>query len=84
MKIVWSQDRLLHALFFSYMQKPPFFFTEASFSYEMFSYILLPMVIFAAGFNLDKHRFFRFGGYIAALGITGTVPRKTLTKNHSN
>lgn len=45
----------------------------ASFSYEMFSYILLPMVIFAAGFNLDKHRFFRFGGYIAALGITGTV-----------
>ena len=40
---------------------------------EMFSYILLPMVIFAAGFNLDKHRFFRFGGYIAALGITGTV-----------
>eukprot|EP00438_Fugacium_kawagutii_P027570 Skav206274 [mRNA] locus=scaffold888:414703:420630:- [translate_table: standard] len=44
-----------------------------SFSYEMFSYILLPMVIFAAGFNLDKHRFFRFGGYIAALGITGTV-----------
>eukprot|EP00434_Breviolum_minutum_P009741 symbB.v1.2.008573.t2/scaffold511.1/size325556/20 len=39
----------------------------------MFSYILLPMVIFAAGFNLDKHRFFRFGGYIAALGITGTV-----------
>lgn len=74
MKIVWSQDRLLHELIF----------TEASFSYEMFSYILLPMVIFAAGFNLDKHRFFRFGGYIAALGITGTVPRKTLTKNHSN
>ncbi len=52
------------------------FVTKASFSYEMFSYMLLPMVIFAAGFNLDKHRFFRFGGYIAALGITGTVPRK--------
>lgn len=45
----------------------------ASFSYEMFSYILLPMVIFAAGFNLDKHHFFRHGGYILALGITGTV-----------
>lgn len=50
-----------------------FYGRAASFSYEMFSYILLPMVIFAAGFNLDKHRFFRFGGYIAALGITGTV-----------
>jgi len=39
----------------------------------MFSYMLLPMVIFAAGFNLDKQKFFRFGGYIFALGITGTV-----------
>ena len=45
----------------------------ASFSYDMFSYMLLPMVIFAAGFNLDKQKFFRFGGYICALGITGTV-----------
>lgn len=45
----------------------------ASFSYEMFSYILLPMVIFAAGFNLDKHHFFRHGGYILALGITGSL-----------
>ena len=25
----------------------------------MFSYMLLPMVIFAAGFNLDKQKFFR-------------------------
>ncbi|CAE7763444.1 NHX4, partial [Symbiodinium pilosum] len=39
----------------------------------MFSYYLLPMVIFAAGFNLDKQKFFRYGGYIFALGITGTV-----------
>ena len=64
-----------------------------SFSYDMFSYILLPMVIFSAGFNLDKHRFFRllsisdkhqptrgFGGYIFALGITGTALRSNVLK----
>ncbi|CAJ1389990.1 unnamed protein product [Effrenium voratum] len=49
------------------------FGTTATFSYDMFSYILLPMVIFAAGFNLDKKKFFRFGGYILALGVSGTV-----------
>jgi len=45
----------------------------ARFSYDMFSYILLPMVIFAAGFNCQKQDMFRFSGYICILGISGTV-----------
>ena len=43
------------------------------FNYELFSYVLLPMVIFGAGFNLQKKDFFRYSSYIVALGTLGTV-----------
>lgn len=43
------------------------------FSYDTFSLFLLPMVIFAAGFNLQKKNFFRYSIYIMTLGVTGTV-----------
>merc|ERR1712023_571518 len=45
----------------------------AQFNFNTFSYFLLPMVIFAAGFNMRKKSFFRYFGYIVTLGVTGTV-----------
>jgi len=45
----------------------------AEFSYSTFSLLLLPMVIFSAGFNLQKGNFFRYSTYIVSLGVTGTV-----------
>jgi len=43
------------------------------FSYSIFSYMVLPCVIFNAGFNLQKKQFFRYSAYILALGVLGTV-----------
>ncbi|CAE8598508.1 unnamed protein product [Polarella glacialis] len=45
----------------------------AVFNYDLFSYGLLPMVIFGAGFNMEKSSFFRYSQYIILLGISGTV-----------
>eukprot|EP00928_Gymnodinium_smaydae_P000562 TRINITY_DN10212_c0_g1_i4.p1 TRINITY_DN10212_c0_g1~~TRINITY_DN10212_c0_g1_i4.p1 ORF type:complete len:623 (-),score=107.14 TRINITY_DN10212_c0_g1_i4:84-1952(-) len=42
------------------------------FSYDMFSYILLPMVIFAMGFNLKRKNFFRYSPFILTFGLAGT------------
>lgn len=46
---------------------------EVVFSYDMFSLFLLPMVIFSAGWNLQKKDFFRHSIYIFTLGVSGTV-----------
>merc|ERR1712216_62241 len=50
-----------------------FFDTVVVFSCNIFSFFLLPMVIFAAGYNLQKKNFFRYSSYIVSLGVLGTV-----------
>ena len=38
----------------------------------MFFYILLPPIIFAEGFNINKERFFKISGYALLYGALGT------------
>ena len=44
-----------------------------SFNEEMFFNIVLPPIIFSAGYNLKKRAFFKYFFYIIAFGIFGTV-----------
>jgi hypothetical protein len=39
---------------------------------QMFFYILLPPIIFAEGFNIEKERFFKIFGYAVLYGALGT------------
>jgi NhaP-type Na+/H+ or K+/H+ antiporter len=43
------------------------------FNYEIFSLIVLPLVILSAGYNLPRKSFFKYIVYIAGLGIGATV-----------
>ena len=44
-----------------------------SFNEEMFFNIVLPPIIFSAGYNLKKRAFFKYFFYIIAFGIFGTI-----------
>ena len=44
-----------------------------NFDETLFFYFLLPPIIFAAGYNMKRRRFFRNLGYIGLYGILGTV-----------
>lgn len=44
-----------------------------NFNDNLFFYGLLPPIIFAAGYNLKKRRFFEYFFYIALYGIFGTL-----------
>jgi len=43
------------------------------FNGEIFFYVCLPPIIFAAGFNMRRRRFFENIGYILTFGIFGTI-----------
>ena len=47
--------------------------TFVTFDDEMFFNIVLPPIIFSAGYNLKKRAFFKYFFYIIAFGIFGTV-----------
>ena len=47
--------------------------TFVKFDDEMFFNIVLPPIIFSAGYNLKKRAFFKYFFYIIAFGIFGTV-----------
>jgi NhaP-type Na+/H+ or K+/H+ antiporter len=46
---------------------------EVSFNGEAFFEFILPPIIFAAGYNLRKEKFFAYFGYISIYAILGTV-----------
>ena len=43
------------------------------FNNELFFYVCLPPIIFAAGFNMRRKRFFDNIGYILLFGVLGTI-----------
>ena len=43
-----------------------------NFNERLFFYVLLPPIIFAAGYNLKKRRFFQYFFYIFLYGVIGT------------
>jgi NhaP-type Na+/H+ or K+/H+ antiporter len=43
------------------------------FNGSVFFYLCLPPIIFAAGFNMRRKRFFENFGYISLFGVIGTV-----------
>ena len=47
--------------------------TFVKFDDEIFFNIVLPPIIFSAGYNLKKRAFFKYFFYIIAFGIFGTV-----------
>ena len=46
---------------------------DLTFDSEIFFYVCLPPIIFAAGFNMRRRRFFENIGYILLFGIFGTI-----------
>jgi NhaP-type Na+/H+ or K+/H+ antiporter len=46
---------------------------DLTFNGEIFFYACLPPIIFAAGFNMRRRRFFENIGYILTFGIFGTI-----------
>lgn len=46
---------------------------DISFDGTIFFYVCLPPIIFAAGFNMRRRRFFANIGYILLFGVLGTV-----------
>ena len=46
---------------------------DLTFDSEIFFYVCLPPIIFAAGFNMRRRRFFENIGYILTFGILGTI-----------
>jgi NhaP-type Na+/H+ or K+/H+ antiporter len=47
--------------------------TPMFFDPDFFFYLVLPPIIFSAGYSLKRKRFFRYGGGIALFGIAGTI-----------
>lgn len=43
------------------------------FSYNVFSFVLLPVVVFSAGVNLRRRGFFKHIAFISLFGIMGTI-----------
>ena len=50
------------------------FFTgkAVQFNNDLFFYLVLPPIIFSAGYNLKRKRFFKYSGYILLFGLVGT------------
>lgn len=46
---------------------------DVTFDGDIFFYVCLPPIIFAAGFNMRRRRFFENIGYILTFGIFGTI-----------
>ena len=46
---------------------------EVTFNGDIFFYVCLPPIIFAAGFNMRRRRFFENIGYILTFGVFGTI-----------
>ncbi len=46
---------------------------DLTFNGDIFFYVCLPPIIFAAGFNMRRRRFFENIGYILTFGIFGTI-----------
>jgi NhaP-type Na+/H+ or K+/H+ antiporter len=46
---------------------------DIPFSGTVFFYVCLPPIIFAAGFNMRRRRFFANIGYILFFGVVGTI-----------
>ena len=46
---------------------------EMTFNGDIFFYVCLPPIIFAAGFNMRRRRFFENIGYILTFGVFGTI-----------
>lgn len=42
------------------------------FNNDLFFYLVLPPIIFSAGYNLKRKRFFKYSGYILLFGLLGT------------
>lgn len=47
--------------------------TKLNFNDNLFFYGLLPPIIFAAGYNLKKKKFFQYFFYITLYGVVGTI-----------
>lgn len=46
---------------------------DMTFNGDIFFYVCLPPIIFAAGFNMRRRRFFENIGYVLTFGIFGTI-----------
>ena len=46
---------------------------DITFDGDVFFYVCLPPIIFAAGFNMRRRRFFENIGYVLTFGIFGTI-----------
>lgn len=72
---IWCHESSIVALFglllggiFTYATK-----TTISFDSDLFFYLVLPPIIFSAGYSLKRKKFFRFGVSITVFGIVGTI-----------
>jgi NhaP-type Na+/H+ or K+/H+ antiporter len=55
------------------------FNSSVLFDSDLFFYLVIPPIIFSAGYSLKRKRFFRYGVAIAIFGIVGTIINILLT-----
>ena len=72
---IWFHESMITAIFGLIVGGLFKYFTEInlSFNSNLFFYLILPPIIFSAGFSLKKKKFFRYGLSIAVFGIVGTL-----------